>query len=51
MAINTEMTDRPRQKLGHLPNRKEKKMFRGIFFLIEDKIVASAGNDEFFLYR
>lgn len=46
MAINKELTQRVRQALAHLNNVKEKKMFRGITFMVDDKMCITVGDDE-----
>lgn len=49
MAHNEELTIRVRKTLAHLPNLQEKKMFRGIAFLLNEKLLVSTGNDELML--
>jgi len=46
MAINEKLTDRVREFLEHIPNVEEKKMFRGITFMVNDKMCISVGNEE-----
>jgi len=46
MAINENLTNRVREALAHLPKVIEKKMFRGITFMVNGKMCISAGNDE-----
>lgn len=46
MALNEKMTLRIREALAHLPNVAEKKMFRGIAFMVDGKLCVSAGDDE-----
>jgi len=46
MAYNEKLTARVRMALAHLPNVVEKKMFRGVAFMVNDKLCISAGNDE-----
>ena len=47
MAYNEEMTLRLRQALAGVPNVEEKKMFRGVTFMVNGKMSMSAGDDEF----
>ena len=46
MAYNEKIADRVRQALAHLPKVEEKKMFRGITFMVNDKMCISVGDDE-----
>jgi len=46
MAYNDELTKRVRVALAHLPNIEEKRMFRGVAFMVNDKMCISAGDDE-----
>ena len=46
MAYNEQMTDRIREALVDVPRVKEKKMFRGVAFMVNGKMCLSAGNDE-----
>ncbi len=46
MAYNEKLADRIREALAHLPKVEEKKMFRGITFMVNHKMCASVGNDE-----
>ncbi len=46
MAYNEELTKRVRAALSNLPNVEEKRMFRGVAFIVNDKMCISAGNDE-----
>ncbi|HEV7622344.1 MAG TPA: TfoX/Sxy family protein [Flavisolibacter sp.] len=46
MAYNEKLTNQLRQALAHLPRVEEKRMFRGISFMVEDKMCISAGDDE-----
>jgi len=46
MAYNEQLTNRIREALAHLPKVEEKKMFRGITFMVNGKMCISAGNDE-----
>jgi TfoX/Sxy family transcriptional regulator of competence genes len=45
MAYNEKMTNKVRAALAHLPNTEEKKMFRGIAFMVEGKMCISVGDD------
>ena len=44
MAYNENLTARIREALAHLPNVEEKRMFRGVTFMINDKMCISAGD-------
>ncbi len=46
MADNEKLIYRIREALAHLPEVKEKKMFRGVTFMVNGKMCLSAGNDE-----
>lgn len=46
MAINQKLTDRVREALVSRAALTEKKMFRGIAFMLNDKLLASTGDDE-----
>ncbi len=46
MAYNEQLTNRIREALAHLPKVEEKKMFRGVTFMVSGKMCISAGNDE-----
>ena len=46
MAYNEQLTNRIREALAHLPQVEEKKMFRGVTFMVNGKMCISAGNDE-----
>ncbi len=46
MAKNYLLTLRLRDKLKHLPNLKEKDMFRGTTFMVNGKMCFSTGDDE-----
>ena|SRR5438477_6052018 len=46
MAYNEKLTDRIREALAHLPKVEEKKMFRGVTFMVNDKMCISAGDDK-----
>jgi len=46
MAINEKLTNRLREALADVPNVEEKKMFRGITFMVNDKMCISCGDDE-----
>lgn len=49
MAINEALTAKVRAALSHLRNVEEKKMFRGIAFLLNDKLCMSVGDDRLML--
>jgi len=46
MAYNEKMTDRIREALINVPRVEEKRMFRGVVFMVNGKMCLSAGNDE-----
>ena len=46
MALNEQLTNRIRESLAHLPKVEEKKMFRGVTFMVNRKMCVSAGNEE-----
>ncbi|HEY5826609.1 MAG TPA: TfoX/Sxy family protein [Cyclobacteriaceae bacterium] len=46
MAINEKLTDRVRDAISHVPKVTEKKMFRGITFMVNGKMCISVGNEE-----
>ena len=46
MAYNEQLTNRIREALAHLPKVVEKRMFRGVTFMVNGKMCISAGNDE-----
>lgn len=50
MAVNEEMTNRLRKALCAYRGITEKKMFRGVTFMRNDKIFCSSGDDEY-LFR
>lgn len=45
MAVNEKLTERVRQLLAEVPAVAEKKMFRGITFMVEGKMCVSVGDD------
>ena len=45
MAYNEKLTNRVREALAHLPKVEEKKMFRGITFMVDDKMCISVGDN------
>jgi TfoX/Sxy family transcriptional regulator of competence genes len=47
MAYNEAMTKRVRDALAGVNNVEEKKMFRGVTFMINGKMAISAGDEEF----
>jgi TfoX/Sxy family transcriptional regulator of competence genes len=47
MAYNEAMTNRLREALGDTPKVEEKRMFRGVTFMVNGKMCMSAGDDEF----
>ncbi|TKK71489.1 TfoX/Sxy family protein [Ilyomonas limi] len=46
MAYNEVLTNRVREALAEIPNVEEKKMFRGIAFMVNGKLCVSVGDDE-----
>jgi len=44
--INEELTQRVREALADVPKVKEKKMFRGITFMVNSKMCVSVGDEE-----
>jgi len=46
MAYNEQLTNRIREALAHLPKVEERKMFRGVTFMVNGKMCISAGNEE-----
>ena len=45
MALNPELTKRVRQALGHVDHIEEKKMFRGIAFMVNGKMCVTVGDN------
>src|SRR5258708_5789095 len=45
MSYNEELTDRVRAALAHLPKVEEKKMFRGVTFMVNGKMCITVGDD------
>lgn len=46
MAYNEQLTNRVREALMHLPDVEEKKMFRGVAFMVNGKMCVTVGDDE-----
>lgn len=46
MAYNEKLTKRVREALSHLTKVEEKRMFRGVAFMLNGKLCISAGDDE-----
>jgi len=46
MAYNEKLAQRVREMLADVPNVEEKKMFRGITFMVNGKMCVSVGDDE-----
>jgi len=44
MAYNEKLTTRVREALAHVPNVEEKRMFRGVVFMVNAKMCVSAGD-------
>ena len=49
MAYNEKLADRVREALVDIPNVTEKKMFRGVTFMVDDKMCVSVSGDELML--
>lgn len=49
MAYNEKLADRVRESLNELPGIEEKKMFRGITFMVNGKMCVSVGDNELML--
>lgn len=45
MAYNEKLADRIREALAELPDVEEKKMFRGVTFMVNGKMCISVSND------
>jgi TfoX/Sxy family transcriptional regulator of competence genes len=46
MAYNEKLADRIREALQHLSKIEEKKMFRGLTFMVNDKMCVSVSGEE-----
>jgi len=46
MAYNEKLTAKIRDALAHVPNVEEKKMFRGVTFMVNDKMCITAGDNK-----
>ena len=49
MAYDEKLDDRVREALADLPKVEEKKMFRGVTFMVDDKMCISVSGDELML--
>ncbi|MBS1526516.1 MAG: TfoX/Sxy family protein [Bacteroidetes bacterium] len=49
MAYNENLADRVREALVDVPNVTEKKMFRGVTFMVDDKMCISVSGEELML--
>jgi TfoX/Sxy family transcriptional regulator of competence genes len=49
MAYNENLADRVREALADIPNVEEKKMFRGVTFMVNDKMCVSVSGEELML--
>jgi TfoX/Sxy family transcriptional regulator of competence genes len=49
MAYDEKLADRVREALMDVPKVEEKKMFRGITFMVDDKMCISVSGDELML--
>ena len=46
MAYNEKLTAKIRDALAQVPNVEEKKMFRGVTFMVNDKVCITAGDNK-----
>ncbi|MDB5232842.1 MAG: TfoX/Sxy family protein [Chitinophagaceae bacterium] len=46
MAYNEKLADRIREALTDVPRVEEKKMFRGVAFMVDDKMCITVGDNE-----
>ena len=46
MAYNEKLTERVRKALAEIPKVEEKKMFRGVAFMVNGKMCITVGDDE-----
>lgn len=46
MAYNEKLTNKVREALVDVPNIEEKKMFRGVTFMVDGKMCITVGDDE-----
>src|SRR5260370_32154889 len=49
MAYNEKLADRVREALAEIPKAEEKKMFRGVTFMVDGKMCVSVSGDELML--
>ena len=49
MAYNEKLADRVREALADIPDVEEKKMFRGVTFMVNDKMCVSVSGEELML--
>lgn len=49
MAYDEKLADRVREALADVPRVEEKKMFRGVTFMVDDKMCISVSGDELML--
>ena len=49
MAYDEILADRVREALSDIPNVEEKKMFRGVTFMVDDKMCVSVSGNELML--
>ncbi|MFB9844384.1 TfoX/Sxy family protein [Mucilaginibacter ginsenosidivorans] len=49
MAYDEKLADRVREALADIPDVEEKKMFRGVTFMVDDKMCVSVSGDELML--
>jgi TfoX/Sxy family transcriptional regulator of competence genes len=46
MAYNEKLTARIREALAHMPKVEEKRMFRGVTFMVNNKMCITAGDNK-----
>jgi TfoX/Sxy family transcriptional regulator of competence genes len=46
VAYNEKLVDRLREALAHLPKVEEKKMFKGVAFMVNDKMCVNVSGDD-----
>lgn len=49
MAYNEQLADRVREALADIPDLEEKKMFRGVTFMVDGKMCVSVSGEELML--
>jgi TfoX/Sxy family transcriptional regulator of competence genes len=46
MSYNTQLADRVREAMSHLPDLEEKEMFRGVCFMVNGKMCVCVSGEE-----